>query len=104
MITGHNIMYKILGVYVFSVNPFPVANILTADNNDARKPPTISYMWALPPSVKNRRQQTICYYKDRKEKRNNGKPTHKTAHLQAPTHKPMLQLAKELFSCRRSRG
>ena len=42
-----NIMYKILGVYVFSVNPFPVANILTADNNDARKPPTISYMWAL---------------------------------------------------------
>jgi hypothetical protein len=42
-----NIMYKILGVYVFSVNPFPVANILTADNNVARKPPTISYMWAL---------------------------------------------------------
>ncbi len=37
-----------------------------------------------------------------KEKRNNGKPTHKTAHLQAPTHKPMLQLAKELFSCHRS--
>ena len=26
-------------------------------------------------------------------------PTHKTAHLQAPTHKPMLQLAKEQFSC-----
>ena len=40
-------MYKILGVYVFNVYPFPVANILTADNNDARKPPTISYMWAL---------------------------------------------------------
>lgn len=30
-------------------------------------------------------------------------PTHKTAHLQAPTHKPMLQLAKEQFSCRRTR-
>jgi hypothetical protein len=29
-------------------------------------------------------------------------PTHKTAHLQAPTHKPVLQLAKELFSCRRT--
>jgi len=40
-------MYKILGVYVFSVTPLPVANILTADHNDARKPPTISYMWAL---------------------------------------------------------
>jgi hypothetical protein len=25
----------------------PVANILTAENNVARKPPTISYMWAL---------------------------------------------------------
>jgi len=24
-------------------------------------------------------------------------PTHKTAHSQALTHKPMLQLAKELF-------
>jgi len=31
-------------------------------------------------------------------------PTHKAAHLQAPTHKPMLQLAKELFSCRRTAG
>jgi len=30
-------------------------------------------------------------------------PTHKTAHLQAPTHKPMLRLAKELFYCLRSR-
>ncbi len=29
-------------------------------------------------------------------------PTHKTTHLQAPTHKPMLQLAKELFSCQRT--
>jgi hypothetical protein len=29
-------------------------------------------------------------------------PTHKTAHSQAPTHKPMLQLAKELFSCQRT--
>jgi hypothetical protein len=46
-------MYKILGVYVFNVYPFPVANILTADNNDARKPPTISYMWALPPITEN---------------------------------------------------
>ena len=40
-------MYKILGVYVFSVTPFPAVSSLTADNNDARKPPTISYMWAL---------------------------------------------------------
>jgi hypothetical protein len=46
-------MYKILGVYVFNVYPFPVANILTADNNDARKPPTISYMWALAASEGN---------------------------------------------------
>ena len=47
-----NIMYKILGVYVFNVNPSPVANILTAENNEARKPPTISYMWALPTILK----------------------------------------------------
>lgn len=48
-------------------------------------------------------QQTICYSKTEKEKRNNEQPTHKTAHLQAPTHKPMLQFAKELFTCRYTR-
>ena len=31
-------------------------------------------------------------------------PSLKTAHSQAPTHKPMLQLAKELFSCRRTQA
>lgn len=41
-------------------------------------------------------------HKDRKEKRYNEQPTHKTAHLQVPTHKPTLQLAKEQFSCRRT--
>ena len=40
--------------------------------------------------------------KDKKEKRYNEQPTHKTTHLQAPTHKPPLQLAKEQFSCLRS--
>lgn len=45
-------------------------------------------------------QQTICYLKTKKGKRNNEQPTHKTTHLQAPTHKPILQLAKEFFSCR----
>lgn len=30
-------------------------------------------------------------------------PPHKTAHLQAPTHEPMLQLAKELFFCHRTK-
>jgi len=40
--------------------------------------------------------------KTEKEKRYNEQPTHKTAHLQAPTHKPKLQLAKEQFSCRRT--
>jgi hypothetical protein len=39
-----------------------------------------------------------------KKKRYNKQPTHKTAHLQAPTHKQMLQLAKELFSCRRTQA
>jgi len=29
-----------MGVYVFSAILFPVANILTADTNDARKPPS----------------------------------------------------------------
>jgi len=31
-------------------------------------------------------------------------PPHKTAHLQAPTHEPLLLLAKELFSCQRIGG
>jgi len=35
-----NIMYKTMGIYVFIVTPLPVANLLTADNNDARKPPS----------------------------------------------------------------
>ena len=61
----------------------------------------------IPPNVsrqckKDRNEQTICYLKTEKEKRNNEQPTHKTAHLQAPTQKPMLQLAKEQFSCRRT--
>ena len=54
------------------------------------------------PSVKKMTQQTICYIKTEKKKQNNEQPPHKTAHLQAPTHKPMLQLAKELFSCQRT--
>ena len=29
-------------------------------------------------------------------------PTHKTAHSQALTHEPILQLAKELFFCLRT--
>jgi hypothetical protein len=63
----------------------------------------------IPPSVSRQcketaTHQTICYLKTEKEKRNNEQPTHKTAHLQAPTHKPMLQLAKEQFSCRRTHG
>jgi len=52
--------------------------------------------------TKTTTQRTICYLKTEKEKRYNEQPTHKTAHLQAPTHKPMLQLAKEQFSCRRT--
>jgi len=61
-----------------------------------------AYIKELPPSVKTT-QRTICYIKTEKKKRYNEQPTHKTAHLQAPTHKPMLQLAKEQFSCRRTR-
>src|SRR5690554_907528 len=38
----------------------------------------------------------------KKQRLRNDKPTHKTAHLQAPPHKPKLRLAKELFSCQRS--
>jgi len=64
-------MYKILGVYVFSVNPFPVANLLTADNNDARKPPTISYMWALPPSVKDISTDNLLYNMKKDSQRTN---------------------------------
>jgi hypothetical protein len=53
---------------------------------------------------KKKTQLTILLHLDKKKKRYNEQPTHKTAHLQAPTHKPMLQLAKEQFSCRRTAG
>jgi hypothetical protein len=62
--------------------------------------PTVSYNRPLGASVKNDTADNLLH-NDRKKK-NDEQPTHKTAHLQAPTHKPMLQLAKELFSCRRT--
>ena len=50
-------------------------------------------------SVRHKRRKTsdsgILLQKDKKKQ-----PSHKTAHLQAPTHRLTLQLAKELFSCR----
>jgi len=68
------------------------------------KSATKTYRQHVTNKPKKTTQRTICYLKTEKEKRNNEQPTHKTAHLQAPTHKPMLQLAKELFSCRRTSG
>jgi len=44
----------------------------------------------------------IIYYLKTKKKNEN--LTHKTTHLQAPTHKPILPLAKELFSCRHTQA
>jgi hypothetical protein len=41
--------------------------------------------------------------KDKKEKPNNEKPTHKTAHLQTAQADAQPKFAKELFSCRRTR-
>lgn len=54
-------------------------------------------------SEKNQQQRYFAAKRQEQEERYNEQPTHKTAHLQAPTHKPMLQLAKEQFSCQRSR-
>ena len=68
----------------------------------ASKTATSHIRETLAVSVKTTTQQIICYLKTEKEKRNNGQPTHKTAHLQAPTHKPKLQLAKEQFFCLRT--
>jgi hypothetical protein len=46
-------------------------------------------------SVKRQRHsRQFTTYRQRKDIE---QPTHKTAHSQAPTHKPMLQLAKEQF-------
>jgi len=64
--------------------------------NSSEPPPTPS-RGTLPTSLKKTTQRTICYLKTEKEKRNNEQPMHKTTHLQAPTHKPTLRLAKELF-------
>ena len=44
-------------------------------------------------SVKDNDTADNLLLKDRKEKRYNEQPTHKTAHSQAPTHKQMLQFA-----------
>jgi len=67
------------------------------------KIPPIANLQNVSRQCKKTTQQTICYLKkEKKGKRNNEQSTHKTAHLQAPTHKPMLQLAKEQFSCRRT--
>jgi len=56
----------------------------------------------LPPSVKRQTTADNLLLKDRKERLK--MPTLKTAHLQAPSHNPMLQLAKEQFSYRRTQA
>jgi hypothetical protein len=63
----------------------------------------MAYTHTLGTSEEKPTTAVFCCKKTGKEQRYNEQPTHKTAHLQAPTHKPMLQLAKEQFSCRRSR-
>lgn len=64
---------------------------------------SMAYTQMLPPSVKDRNEQTICYLKTEKRKRNNEQPTHKTEHLQTTQADTRPKFAKELFSCRRTR-
>jgi hypothetical protein len=54
-------------------------------------------------SVRGPKRTDNLLLKDKK-KLNNAQPSHKTAHLQVPTHKTMLQLAKEQFSFQRTAG
>jgi len=56
----------------------------------------------LPPSVKRQTTSENLLHKDRKEKRQNKQPTHKTAHLQTTQANARPKFAKELFSCRHS--
>jgi hypothetical protein len=56
-----NIMYKTMGVYVFIVTPLPVANLLTADNNDARKPPSFYTCGRWQQAKKNELYETDVY-------------------------------------------
>jgi hypothetical protein len=48
-------MYKTMGVFVFSATPFPVASKLTADKNDARKPPSFHTCGRCQPFKKRQR-------------------------------------------------
>ena len=97
-------MYKTLG-FKWLLKVFcPASAFVTADRDEARNPQRFIHVTVSRQCKKTTTQQTICYLKTEKEKRYNEQPTHKTAHLQAPTHKPMLRLAKEQFSCRRTAG
>jgi len=68
-----------------------------ADSVLLRKPALRLYLTVSRQCKKTTTQQTICYLKTEKEKRNNEQPTHKTTHLQAPTHKPFFSLQKSCF-------
>ena len=57
---------------------------------------------ALGASCKNDNDNDNLLQKDRKEKRYNEQPTHKTAHLQTAQTNARPKFAKELFSCRRT--
>jgi len=74
---------------------------VSADRNEARNPQRFIHATVTNNPKKNDTADNFAALRQKK-KRYNEQPTHKTAHLQAPTHKPMLQLAKELFSCRRT--
>jgi hypothetical protein len=57
-------------------------------------------MYPLGTSEEKPTTAAILLQKDKKERRFNEQPPHKTTHLQASTHKPTLQFAKEQFSGR----
>jgi hypothetical protein len=74
---------------------YPAQTSVSVDKYEARNP-----LLHIASTVGNKCKKTetnrqFATKKTEKEKQYNEQPTHKTAHLQAPTHKPMLQLAKE---------
>jgi len=72
----------------------PAQTSVVVDRQVARNPLLLLHSTVIAQCKKRNRTK--------KQRLRNDKPTHKTAHLQAPPHKPKLRLAKELFSCQRS--
>jgi len=81
----------------------PAQTSVSADRFVARNPLLLLHSSVTAKCKKNDTSDNLLH-KDRKEKRNNEQPTHKTAHLQTIQADTRPKFAKELFSCLHTSG